>query len=183
MWAGVIENFHLHCDKLIELERLESLIMGESGINSYTLQPLAHFAKLFTFEILPARPEFNVIFEAPAGRPDISFLGPGRRTIYGAAEFIRPFDGRAHAHLFGFYIDESLRGGGAASMFLKACEKRLGEGYSICTIDLTVSEQNGRARAFYTKNGYTAAETAGDYYGPGRGRLIMSKTISGVAGA
>jgi ribosomal protein S18 acetylase RimI-like enzyme len=132
---------------------------------------------------LPARPDSNVIFEAPPGRFAVSFFEAARRTVYGAAEFIRPFVGGAHAHLFGFYIDESLRGGGAASMFLAACEKRLSEGYSIRTIDLSVSEQNTRALAFYIKNGYGEAEKVEDYYGAGRDRLIMRKTVSGVINA
>ncbi len=183
MWIGVVENFHISNNKLIELERLESLIMGESGVNSYTLQPLAHYAKLFTLEIAPARPDSAVIYDAPPASIAAPFFLTPSRTVYGAAEFIRPFEDGAHAHLFGFYIDESLRGRGAASMFLAACETRLLEGYSIGTIDLSVSEQNARALAFYIKNGYGAAEKVEDYYGAGRGRIIMRKTIRDVINA
>lgn len=177
MWIGVVENFHISDSKLNELERLESLIMGESGVNSYTLQPLAHYAKLFTLEISPSRPASAVICDAPPALAAAPFFLSRPQTVYGAAEFIRPFEDGFHAHLFGFYIDESLRGGGAASLFLEACEKRLRDGYSIVTIDLSVSEHNARALAFYTKNGYREAEKAADYYGAGRDRIIMRKTI------
>ena len=183
MWIGVVENFHISNNKLIELESLESLIMGEAGVNSYTLQPLAHYAKLFTLEIAPSRPYTTVIYDAPTTLIAAPFFFAPPRTVYGAAEFIRPFENSAHAHLFGFYIDESLRGGGAASMFLAACETRLREGYSIGTIDLSVSEQNAQAHAFYIKNGYGVAEKAENYYGAGRDRIIMRKTISGVINA
>ena len=186
MWIGVVENFHLSNKKLSALETLESRFMGESGINSYTLQPLAHYGRLFTLEVFT---------EAPAAPPEDEERAAGRRMIgalpledkppglareaavFGAAEFMRSFEDNSHAHLFGFYIDEIFRSRGAASMFIKLCERRLADAYSIATIDLSVSEDNPRAVSFYKKNGYAQLKTVPDYYGPGRGRLLMFKTL------
>ncbi len=186
MWIGVVENFHLANNKLSALETLEARIMGESGINSYTLQPLAHYGKLFTLE---------VFMEAPGAPPEDEDRAAGRKMIgalpledkppglaradavYGAAEFIRSFEDNSHAHLFGFYIDEIFRSRGAASMFIKLCERRLADAYRIKTVDLSVSEDNPRAVSFYLKNGYGRLKTVPDHYGPGRGRLIMFKTL------
>jgi ribosomal protein S18 acetylase RimI-like enzyme len=186
MWIGVAENFHLSNLKLSALEKLESRFMGEAGINSYTLQPLAHYGRLFTLEVFT---------EAPSAGPEDEDRADGRRMIgalpledkppelvreaavYGAAEFVRSFEDKSHAHLFGFYIDEIFRSRGAASMFIKLCERRLADAYSIATIDLSVSEDNPRAVSFYLKNGYSRQKTVPDYYGPGRGRLIMVKTL------
>jgi ribosomal protein S18 acetylase RimI-like enzyme len=186
MWIGVVENFHLSIQKLSALETLEARVMGESGINSYTLQTFAHYGRLFTLEVFT---------EVPASRPEDEERAAGHKMIgalplenkppgliqgaavYGAAEFMLSFEDNSHAHLFGFYVDEIFRARGAASMFIKLCEKRLADAYSIKTIDLSVSEDNPRAAAFYKKNGYAALKFLRDYYGPGRGRHIMFKTL------
>lgn len=186
MWIGVVENFHLATKKLCELETLEARVMGESGINSYALQPMAHYGRLFTLEVFT---------EAPSAAPENEDRAAGQKMIgalpledkppelaceaavYGAAEFIRSFEDNSHAHLFGFYVGEIFRSRGAASMFIKLCERRLADAYSIKTVDLSVSEDNPRAVSFYKKNGYAQLKTVPDYYGPGRGRLIMFKTL------
>lgn len=196
MWITLVENFHISPVKLSELEAIEKRVMGESGINSYTLQPFAHYAKIFTIELTPGRPERceggGEILETesltqnggavPPGDNTGIIVSPafdldGRRKVYGAAEFIRSFSDLGHAHLFGFYVDEVLRSSGAASWFLSRCENSLKRGHSICSIDLSVAEDNLRAVAFYRKNGYSVLESVKDYYGSGRDRLIMNKKI------
>ncbi|HPG57279.1 MAG TPA: N-acetyltransferase [Candidatus Wallbacteria bacterium] len=187
MWITVVENFHIPPGKLSELEAIENLVMGESAINAYTLQPLAHYAKLFTLELTFAPPDngsggFKILETSPleeleTAAPPAGFDFDGRRRVYGAAEFIRSFSDRGHAHLFGFYVDEALRSRGAASWFLNRCEKALRLDYLISAIDLSVAEDNLRAAAFYRKNGYSVSESVKDYYGSGRDRLIMNKKI------
>ncbi len=184
MWSGIIENFHLSCDKLRELETLENLVMGETGVNAYTLQPLAHYAKLFTLEIRFNRSdkeensEARVVYESAFNYPrEVELLCRNGSSVFGAAEFIRHFEDLTHAHLFGFYVCELLQGSGAAGELLNACENHLNSFYKILTIDLSVSESNGRAVAFYLKHGYMFGHKAPDYYGTGRGRLIMHKRI------
>lgn len=186
MWIGVVENFHLSNKKLSALETLEARIMGETGIDSYTLQPFAHYGRLFTLEVFTEAPDAGPEDEdRAAGLKMIGALPlednpPGlvrEAGVYGAAEFIRSFEDYSHAHLFGFYVDEIFRARGAASMFIKLCEKRLADAYSIKTVDLSVSEDNPRAVSFYKKNGYAQLKAVPDYYGPGRGRIIMVKTL------
>lgn len=188
MWVGAVENFHLTADRLAALEALEARIMGESGVNSYSLQPIAHYGRLFTLETFEGAPggTFENFSPRDALGTIICAIPPGvvagdtggrAGTILGAAEFVRAFDNIGLAHLFGFYTVETIRGSGAASFFLDACEKRLAAAFSIRSVDLTVSGENTRAIAFYRKNGYAVALDAPDYYGGGRGRLIMSKTL------
>jgi len=182
MYIAVVENFHISALRMPCFERLESMIMGESGINAYTLQPFAHHAKLFSLEMrdenapgfeLAENKEFRVVekIECPFPAP------AGLQWLLGAAEFMSSFKDGSHAHLFGFYVVPEVRGAGLAAIMLGVCERELAASCGVKSIDLSVSEENTRAVAFYKKNGYLPRETAKDFYGAGNHRLIMKKEL------
>lgn len=178
----IVEKSPLGPADLAALGRLEKRAMGESGVDPFTLQPLACHGKLFTLETSFARqPGRNR--DRLAGRFELAVTGGGRavptgkRRILGAAEFMRSFSKEGLAHLFGFYVDEPLRGTGAARALLSAAENALAEKFGIFAVDLTVARENGRAVAFYKKCGYRVSSFKRDYYGSGRHRLVMKKNI------
>jgi len=182
MYIAVVENFHISALRMPCFERLESMIMGESGINAYTLQPFAHHAKLFSLERYvenpskyedPEKKEFRILEKIECAHP----FAAGPQWLLGAAEFISSFEDKSSAHLFGFYVISEVRGVGLASKLLTVCERELSSSYRVKSIDLSVSEDNVCAVAFYKKNGYLPRETVKDFYGAGNHRLIMKKSL------
>ncbi len=177
-----MENFHISALRMPCFERLESMIMGESGINAYTLQPFAHHAKLFSLERHgenpskyedPEKKEFRIIEKIECSVPSAT----DSQWLLGAAEFMSSFEDKNSAHLFGFYVISEVRGAGLAAKLLTVCERELSSSYKVKSIDLSVSEENSRAVAFYKKNGYLPRETVKDFYGAGNHRLIMRKSL------
>ncbi len=177
-----MENFHISALRMPCFERLESIIMGESGINAYSLQPLAHYGKLFSLERCSETPGE---YQAP-GKKECRVLekiewdipaAADSEWLLGAAEFISSFEDKSHAHLFGFYAIASVRGTGLASELLRASERELSSSFAIKSIDLSVSGENLRAVSFYKKNGYQICENFRDFYGAGNHRLIMKKSL------
>ena len=182
MYIAVMENFHISALRMPCFERLESLIMGETGISAYSLQPFAHYGKIFSLE---RRIENVAEYEAPENK-DFRVLEKIERDtsaadepgwLLGAAEFMNSFEDKSHAHLFGFYTVASVRGTGLAARLLLVSERELSASYGIRSIDLSVSEENLRAVAFYKKNGYVPGENHKDFYGAGNHRLIMKKSL------
>jgi len=182
MYLFIVEKRRLQANDLAALEKLEKRVMGETGIDSYTLQPLAVHGRIFTLEshagkrIGPADGRIAGKFEVPQPLERKIGLSPECR-ILGAAEFIPSFSEKGLAHLFGFYVDDFLRGTGAAGTLLLCAERTIAQNCDVTRIDLTVSRDNGRAVAFYEKHGYSRTSYKRDYYGRGRHRLIMEKEL------
>lgn len=177
MFFKVIENFHLNTQKLLEITKLEKDIMNETGINEYTLQPIAHYGKLFTLDYCTNNEKINELNEYEIISTFNYKININLPKIVGVAEFLPSFTNRNHAHLFGFYVINEIRGKDIATLFLSTCENTLFNKYQIYTIDLTVSPNNKRAVNFYKKNGYEIIEFNQNYYGLNCERFIMLKKL------
>jgi len=186
MYAGIFIKHHLNEREIIELEKLEKLIMGITGNNAFTLQPIAHYGAVFTLEISGAK-EFADA-KVPIETINLSNndtlskklekLLKNNISIIAAAQYLPSFRNHSHAHLFAFYTITQIRGTGISGLFMKRCEKYLLEAYKIKNIDLTVSKDNIAAVKFYQKNGFTETTEKDNFYGSGISRLILGKTIN-----
>ncbi|MEZ7890971.1 MAG: GNAT family N-acetyltransferase [Candidatus Wallbacteria bacterium] len=196
MYAGIFIKKHLTAPEVKEIENLEKLIMGITGNNAFTLQPIAHYGAFFTLEISGVRlKNFQLPAEAhdtDCGLPfDIITINNESlceklnklnesASIIAVAQYIPSIYDAGHAHLFAFYSVTQIRATGITSLFLKSCETFLSKNFKINSIDLTVDGQNTSAVKFYEKNGFLLTAEKHDFYGSGVTRLILTKHLPPV---
>jgi len=72
-------------------------------------------------------------------------------------------------------VDEACRARGIGRLLMQALEARAFERWP--NVYLCVSDFNRAARAFYSRMGYTEIGTLPDLFLPGKGEILMRKTI------